>query len=69
MKEKLILLVEDSPSDEMLILRALEKVQIAASTMVVRDGQEALDYLFCEGDFSERSTGNPRVILLLVITC
>jgi CheY-like chemotaxis protein len=63
-KEKFILLVEDNPSDEVLALRALQEGKIDVHTMVVRDGQEALDYLFCEGEFQGRSTGNPQIVLL-----
>jgi hypothetical protein len=60
-----MLLVEDNQQDEMLILRALRKVNLANQVKVVRDGQQALDYLFGEGEFSQR-TGNevPAVILL-----
>jgi CheY-like chemotaxis protein len=64
MNEKLILLVEDNPDDEVLTLNALAKGNILHTTVVVRDGQEALDYLFREGDYSTRLAGNPQVILL-----
>jgi two-component system response regulator len=47
MKSKTILLVEDNPSDIGLTKRALEKNHIANDMIVVEDGQEALDYLFC----------------------
>lgn len=63
-KKYSILLVEDNYSDEVLALRALAEGKIAEQTFVVRDGQEALDYLFCEGKFSDRSFENPQVILL-----
>lgn len=60
-----ILLVEDNRQDEMLILRALRKVNIANRIDVVRDGQQALDYLFREGEFAEREgTDLPSVVLL-----
>lgn len=60
-----ILLVEDNPADEELTLRALKKGKIANSIFVVRDGAEALDFLFCKGEFSERDTClKPKVILL-----
>ena len=62
---KSILLVEDNSQDEKLILRALGKVNLANRVDVVRDGQQALDYLFQEGEFAGLG-GNelPTVILL-----
>ena len=60
-----ILLVEDSPDDEALTLRALGKNGLQNEVVVVRDGAEALDYLFGEGDHSGRDVGvMPRVVLL-----
>jgi CheY-like chemotaxis protein len=64
MNNKLVLLVEDNPDDEALAMRALTSGKIAGQTMVVRDGQEALDYLFYQDAFKERPMGNPQVILL-----
>lgn len=65
MKNKSILLVEDNPQDEMLILRALRKANVANLIDVVRDGQQAIDYLFAEGEFAGRDGGEmPTVILL-----
>ena len=62
---KTILLVEDNPQDEMLILRSLRKVNLANRVDVVRDGQQALDYLFREGEFAGRDgTEFPAVVLL-----
>ena len=62
---KNILLVEDNSNDEMLTIRAFKKNNISNKIDVARDGQEALDYLFCEGEYSEREKGNnPQVILL-----
>jgi CheY-like chemotaxis protein len=62
---KTILLVEDNPQDEKLILRALRKVNLANKVDVVRDGQQALDYLFREGEFAVREGYDfPTVILL-----
>lgn len=60
----LILLVEDNPNDEILTLRALAQGKVDQVTTVVRDGQEALDYLFYEGAFADRPKNNPEVILL-----
>jgi len=65
MAEKTLLLVEDNPDDEALTLRALRKHNLANKIVVARDGQEALDYLFCEGQFAERDRDElPQVILL-----
>jgi CheY-like chemotaxis protein len=61
---KPILLVEDNPNDLELTLIALAKSQLANEVVVLRDGAEALDYLFRRGEFSGRSVGNPAVILL-----
>ncbi len=63
--EKYILLVEDNADDETLILRALKKNNICNKVDVVRDGREALDYLFGAGAYSERDISvQPQVILL-----
>ena len=59
-----ILLVEDSPSDIQLTLHALEGNNLANRIHVVRDGAEALDYLFSTGPYAERAPRNPRVVLL-----
>ncbi|MEW5856017.1 MAG: response regulator [Cyanobacteriota bacterium] len=65
MKElKRILLVEDSPNDVELTLAALEENHLANEVVVVRDGEEALDYLYRRGIFKLRIEGNPVVILL-----
>jgi len=62
---KSILLVEDNSQDEKLILRSLRKVNLANQVDVVRDGQQALDYLFREGEFAGREGVDlPTVILL-----
>ncbi len=65
MDGKLILLVEDNPDDEALTLRALKKNNIGNEVMVVRDGVEALDYLFGTGAHAGRDTSDkPQVVLL-----
>ena len=65
MKKKTILLVEDTQPDELLILRTLNKINLANGVDVVRDGQQALDYLFREGEFAGRAgTDLPTVVLL-----
>ncbi|MEO7093389.1 MAG: response regulator [Polyangiales bacterium] len=65
MSERVILLVEDNPSDEELTLRALKKSNILNRVVVVRDGVEALDYLFFRGTHASRPADEtPQVILL-----
>jgi len=59
-----ILLVEDNPNDEMLALHAFKKQNIANSVRVVRDGAEAIDFIFCQGQYATRAIENPRLILL-----
>jgi DNA-binding response OmpR family regulator len=59
-----ILIVEDDPRDLELTLMALEDYKLANQVMVTRDGQEALDYLYCRGQFDTRSDGNPAVVML-----
>jgi CheY-like chemotaxis protein len=59
-----ILLVEDNPRDLELTLAALAKCQLANEIIIARDGAEALDYIYERGDYSERPTGDPAVILL-----
>ncbi|MEY2929643.1 MAG: hypothetical protein RL033_392 [Pseudomonadota bacterium] len=62
---KLILLIEDNESDELLTVRALEKAQVANEIVVVRDGEEALAYLFGTGVYAGRDTRQlPNVALL-----
>ena len=61
---KPILLVEDSPKDLELTLAALAKSQLANEVVVVRDGAEALDYLYQRGPYAGRADGNPAVVLL-----
>lgn len=65
MDEKMILLVEDNPDDEALTLRALKKHNIGNKVFVVRDGAEALDFLFCTGAYADRDPNDiPQVTLL-----
>lgn len=60
-----ILMVEDNPSDEELTLHALRKARLANTIHVVRDGREALEYVFCTGRYAERDISDrPSVILL-----
>ena len=59
-----ILIVEDDPKDVELTLTALEEYRLANEVVVTRDGEEALDYLYCRGNFNTRTDDNPAVILL-----
>jgi CheY-like chemotaxis protein len=60
-----ILLVEDNPNDEELTLRALRKHNLANRVHVVRDGAEALEFIFATGAYTDRKVENgPKVILL-----
>jgi len=63
-KLKYILLVEDNLYDAELIITGLEENNLANGIIHVRDGEEALDYLYCRGQFNGRTDGNPAVILL-----
>lgn len=64
MNEKLILLVEDNPSDEVLTLRALSRNNINSAVMVKRDGAAALDYLLAPDGDVHGSRALPQLILL-----
>ena len=59
-----ILLVEDNADDVELTMHAFKKVRFANRIQVAADGQEALDYLFCEGEYANRPTGRPQIVLL-----
>jgi CheY-like chemotaxis protein len=60
-----ILLVEDNPRDVDLTLRALKKRNLANKVQVVRDGQEALDFMFAQGEYADRDMNHrPKVVLL-----
>ena len=60
-----ILLVEDSPQDLELTLRALKKANISNAIQIVRDGAEALQFIFCEGAYAARRIEQaPRLVLL-----
>lgn len=64
MKLNRILLVDDSTRDTELALEALERHHLANEVVTLRDGAEALDYLFRRGVFADRPNGNPAVLLL-----
>jgi CheY-like chemotaxis protein len=59
-----ILLAEDNPNDVELTLAALRTNRVANTVIVVRDGAEALDYLYRRNQFAERPAGNPGLVLL-----
>src|SRR4051794_30533748 len=61
---KRILLVDDSPEDIELALVALGEYQLSNEVVTLRDGVEALDYLYRRGTFANRSPGEPALILL-----
>lgn len=65
MRDKVILLVEDNPDDEILTLRALKRNNVLNEVVVARDGVEALDYLFGKGTYAGRDTSvMPQLVLL-----
>lgn len=64
MNVKHILIAEDDPRDEQLTLAALGEYNLANKVFVVRDGEEALNYLYCREKFEARAPGNPVAMLL-----
>src|SRR5688500_9482382 len=65
MTDRIILLVEDNPDDQALTLRAFRRNNIGNKIIVVQDGAEALDFLFCAGDYIDRDPQNmPEMVLL-----
>lgn len=65
MQDRTILLVEDNPDDQELTLRAIRAEHIRNEVVVVEDGEEALEYLFAEGRYSDRDAEDlPQVVLL-----
>jgi CheY-like chemotaxis protein len=59
-----ILLVEDNPEDAEMTMRALRKRNLANHVHWVKDGEEALDYLFCSGQYAGRDQSRPKLVLL-----
>jgi two-component system response regulator len=60
-----ILLVEDNPSDAELTIRALKRSKIVNSLIHLKDGADALDFIFCEGKYADRvMSSKPKLILL-----
>lgn len=65
MDERLILLVEDNADDEEFTLRALRRAKVTNPVVVLRDGQEAVDFLFAQGQHAGRDASQlPAVVLL-----
>jgi two-component system response regulator len=65
MSERYILLVEDNPDDEELTLLSLRKNNLAHDIVVVRDGVEAIEYLFGTGQYAQRDVMNSPTVILL----
>jgi two-component system response regulator len=65
MSERYILLVEDNPDDEELTLLSLRKNNLAHDIVVVRDGVEAIEYLFGTGQYASRDVMNAPTVILL----
>jgi CheY-like chemotaxis protein len=57
-------MVEDDPNDIELTITALEEYNLANEVVVAQDGEQALDYLYCRGQYKDRSDENPAVMLL-----
>ena len=64
-KQLEILLVEDNPDDAELAVTALKREKLANRIEVVRDGEEALEFLFCRGSYASRRFDNPPRLVLL----
>jgi two-component system response regulator len=65
MDKRFILLVEDNPDDEALTIRALRRANVGNEVVVVRDGREALDFMFAEGSYADRDPRQmPQLVLL-----
>lgn len=65
MVPQIILLVEDNPDDVALTVRAFDKCNIANKVVVAIDGVEALDYLFCKGEYELRDRNDTPALVLL----
>lgn len=60
-----ILIVEDNPNDAELTIRALKKQNLANDFYIAEDGQQALDFVFCKGEFSSRNAAKPLKVIFL----
>jgi two-component system, response regulator len=65
MNKNEILLVEDSPDDVELAIHALRREKLANAITVARDGEEAMDFIFCRGSYAHRTFQNPVRLILL----
>jgi two-component system response regulator len=65
MNKNEILLVEDSPDDVELAIHALRREKLANDISVARDGEEAMDFIFCRGNYAHRTFQNPVRLILL----
>ncbi|MBT3533114.1 MAG: response regulator [Rhodospirillaceae bacterium] len=65
MSNLMILLVEDNPDDELLTMRELRRQNVANEIFVVRDGAEALEFLFAEGAYADRDGAEMPALILL----
>jgi CheY-like chemotaxis protein len=59
-----ILLVEDSATDAEMTIRSLKRRGLANQLVWVRDGAEALDFIYCSGAYGDRRNGHPKLVLL-----
>ena len=60
-----IVIVEDNPNDAELMVRSLKKNHLANKLIVLEDGEQALDYIFCRGQYAERNSDElPKVVFL-----
>lgn len=60
-----ILIVEDNPNDAELTIRALKKHNLANNIFIVKDGAEALEFIFCKGNYTERKFCKPLKVVFL----
>jgi CheY-like chemotaxis protein len=67
LREVEILLVEDNPDDEFLVMRALRKHRVSNKIHVARDGEEALDFLFCRGQYAQTQAGCTSDLKLILL--
>ncbi|MFC1569714.1 response regulator [bacterium] len=67
MENKVILLVEDNPDDAALMLRTIKESEIQNQIVVAHDGAEALEYVFCQGDYKQREDCELPIFIILDI--